>query len=83
MFNNCDYASLTCYKSYSKGDNTIIQLHNMAEPQLASLMSRFQGCLIGALVGDCFGAPFEFSKSGLDFVKRFVNKVETSKFLLL
>ncbi|KAK3928551.1 ADP-ribose glycohydrolase ARH3 [Frankliniella fusca] len=25
-----------------------------------SLLSKFRGCLAGALLGDCFGAPFEF-----------------------
>lgn len=63
----------------------------MAEPQLASLMSRFRGCLIGALIGDCFGKPFEnygkftpdsekYVKVTLESVKLFVDNVEAGKY---
>lgn len=72
------------------------QIHkilNMAELPLASLMSRFRGCLIGALIGDCFGKPFEnygkftpdsekYVKVTLESVKLFVDNVEAGKFLL-
>lgn len=55
----------------------------MAESQLASVMSRFRGCLIGALVGDCFGKPFEETgKTTIESVKKFVDNVEAGKFLL-
>jgi hypothetical protein len=32
-------------------------------PDDQTLMSRFKGCLAGALVGDCLGYFFEFDKS--------------------
>lgn len=28
-------------------------------PPMTSLVSKFRGCLIGGLIGDCLGAPFE------------------------
>lgn len=57
-----------------------------------SLRSRFQGCLVGAVVGDCIGAPFEVTgvKGGpgsyepvLDFINKLgveVNKPEQLKY---
>ncbi|CAE1293643.1 ADPRHL2 [Acanthosepion pharaonis] len=53
-------------------------------------MSRFQGCLIGALIGDCFGKLFEnygkftpdsekYVKVTLESVKLFVDNVEAEK----
>lgn len=64
-----------------QGDNADTQ--NMAESPLTSVMSRFRGCLIGALVGDCFGKPFEETgKTTIESVKKFVDNVEAGKFLL-
>lgn len=52
----------------------------MAESPVASVMSRFRGCLIGALVGDCFGKPFEDAgKATIESVKKFVDNVEAEK----
>lgn len=36
----------------------------MASPEFSSpiLKSKFRGCLIGALIGDCLGKPFEFKE---------------------
>jgi hypothetical protein len=47
----------------------------------ASLLGRFQGSLVGAIVGDCIGAVFEgFDWStvvGTDRVLKLVEKIET------
>ena len=43
----------------------------------ASLLSKFKGALVGAVVGDCLGAPFEASWDvQLDGVKRFFSKLQ-------
>lgn len=44
-------------------------------PRLASKLSkeRFQGCLVGAAVGDCLGAPFEFTNVSEEGIQR--NKI--------
>lgn len=45
-----------------------------------TLRSRFRGCLVGAVVGDCIGAPFEVTGVGgpgsYDNVQDFVNKFD-------
>lgn len=48
---------------------------------MANLASRFRGCLIGALVGDCFGAQFEFlpMKTTVSKVVDVVTVLEKSK----
>lgn len=44
-----------------------------------SLKSKFQGCLMGALVGDCLGAPFEgdpLSRGAAKIVQNYFDKLE-------
>ncbi|XP_072042743.1 ADP-ribosylhydrolase ARH3-like [Amphiura filiformis] len=43
----------------------------------ASLRSRFQGCLVGGVIGDCVGAPFEVTGSGGSprYVRKFAEKI--------
>ena len=47
----------------------------------ASLRSRFQGCMVGAAIGDCMGAPFEVTGSGNEprLVKKFAETVSAKK----
>jgi len=40
---------------------------------MANLLDYYEGALVGALVGDCLGAPFEFSL-GNDYEKK-MNKI--------
>ena len=32
--------------------------------------SKYQGCILGALIGDCMGSPFEMSYFGKNGIKR-------------
>lgn len=45
------------------------------------LKSKFRGCLMGALLGDCLGAPFEgdpLSRGALKIVQNFFDTLEQS-----
>ena len=43
-----------------------------------SLLSKFKGALVGAVVGDCLGAPFEASWDvKLEAVKRFFSQLQS------
>ena len=44
-----------------------------------SLLSKFKGALVGAVVGDCLGAPFEASWDvKLEAVKRFFSQLQST-----
>ncbi len=46
----------------------------------ASLRSRFQGSMVGGVIGDCVGAPFEATGSGgsTRYVTKFAKKIPSS-----
>lgn len=39
----------------------------------SELRKKFRGCMIGALVGDCLGAPFEIEGYVLQSKQKFIN----------
>jgi poly(ADP-ribose) glycohydrolase ARH3 len=45
----------------------------MAEVVTPSLLSKFRGSLIGALIGDCLGAPFEEERVSTSKLEKFIN----------
>lgn len=47
------------------------------------LRSRFRGCLLGSLLGDCCGAPFEgetFTTGGKIVLQKYFDKLEGKYF---
>lgn len=48
-----------------------------------ALQSKFKGCLMGALLGDCLGAPFEgdpLSRGAVKVVQNYFDKLEEPNF---
>lgn len=49
-----------------------------------ALLSKFRGCLVGALLGDCLGSPFEFEEEDDDpspiVLRKFFEKLEGPPF---
>lgn len=55
----------------------------MAQPSML-LLSRFQGCLAGAVIGDCIGAVFEgfwADSIAIEKILEEVNKISTGTLL--
>lgn len=48
----------------------------MSSPLVSMVRSRFRGCLLGGLVGDCLGSPFEGDQVvGRNFLATYLNKM--------
>ncbi|GAB1604037.1 ADP-ribose glycohydrolase ARH3-like [Argonauta hians] len=43
---------------------------------MSKLASKFRGCLLGALVGDCLGEEFEFAAVNTEKIVKFIKKLE-------
>ena len=45
------------------------------------MLSRFKGCMLGSLIGDCLGAPFEMDHSvvALSLVNSYIKKLADPK----
>lgn len=53
----------------------------MAKLESLLVKSKFRGCMIGSLMGDCLGAPFEgdeYSASNKLVIQRYFDQLETS-----
>ena len=71
--------------SLSKGFNTNLNLLLILETFMAlaleGLSQRFRGCLVGGLLGDCLGAPFEGeSRPAVAILNKYFQKLEDPGF---
>ena len=47
---------------------------------LECLAGRFRGCLVGSLIGDCLGAPFEFdNRTSVSVLNKYFQKMSDPK----
>lgn len=52
----------------------------MAKLEAAILKGKFRGCMVGTLMGDCLGAPFEcdeYSEGGKLTIQRYFDQLES------
>jgi ADP-ribosylglycohydrolase len=52
----------------------------MAMTDSISLASKFTGCLVGGLLGDCLGAPYEMNRGLSNIVDLGVSKTELQEY---
>lgn len=55
----------------------------MSKINPALLKSKFRGCILGSLVGDCFGAPFagdSFTSTSKVVLQRYFDKLDGPHF---
>lgn len=54
----------------------------MAKLEAAILKSKFRGCMLGSLMGDCLGAPFEgndYSPGESLTIQRYFDQLESNE----
>lgn len=62
---------------------SVPKLITMAKIEASVLKSKFRGCLLGALIGDCTGAPFEgdtITHGDKLVIQRYYDKLEDPTF---
>lgn len=81
MIENAGNAPVKNAFSTRRCDKKFRKMISVAQELQVVLRSKFRGCLLGALYGDCFGAQFEnepFSGSGKYMTQRFFDGMDKS-----